>query len=190
MTRVNTRPPLETVGAGTELLRRKVLLGGCALATLSSTAWFARLANAHHGSGAFMSEQPWYLEGRLTAVEWVNPHPSIQINVAAAAQGRPWDGWVAPQSWAQLGTENTLEQTTSPAAVQGVWKVEFGSLWRQAQLGFATPPVTGQNIAMVAVRACDQSKRELRALLVQYGGRIIQQQSHRLPVGCSGRQIG
>jgi hypothetical protein len=99
-------------------------------------------------------------------------------------------GWELPAAWKELGAQPLLEATRSPVEVVGDWEVGFGSLWRQPQLGFAEPPRVGEPLALVAVRHCDPARRELRALLVQYQGRVIQQQSHRLPKGCSGERTG
>jgi hypothetical protein len=147
-------------------------------------------SRAHHGWGQFISERPWFVEGVLIAVSWQNPHPTIGLRVVSPSNGQPWMSWQVPEHWKTLDTDRLLPVTHSPAEVVGEWEVGFGSLWRQKGLGFNKPPRVGDSMAMVAVRHCTPSKKELRALLVQYQGKIIQQQSHRLPAGCSGRQTG
>lgn len=59
-------------------------------------------AEAHHAFAAeFDSEAPVLLRGKVTKVEWVNPHTWIHINVVAP--GKPDQEWMI-----EGGTPNTL----------------------------------------------------------------------------------
>jgi hypothetical protein len=166
------------------------VFGALAAAAIVSPLLGVRHASAHHGWGQFVSETPWFMEGRLVAVSWRNPHPTLQLRVAGASAGQPWMSWPLPPAWEALDAAPLLRATTSPAEVVGEWSVGLGSLWRQRELGLAEPPAVGDAIELVAVRHCTPARRELRALLLRHRGRVIQQQSHRLPPGCSGRQTG
>lgn len=73
--------------------------GAVALAALGATA---HNAWAHHAFAAeFDANSPVLLRGKVSRVEWINPHAWVHVMVAAA--GKPEQEWMV-----EGGTPNTL----------------------------------------------------------------------------------
>lgn len=72
------------------------IVAGCALLLAAAPAW------AHHAFAAeFDAKKPVKLQGKVTRVEWINPHAWIHIDAKNA------DG--TSQEWmVEAGTPNTL----------------------------------------------------------------------------------
>jgi hypothetical protein len=151
-------------------------------------------AFAHHGWGIFNIEAPVFIEGRIVEVFWGNPHPTVTIELGAPVAGEPWRAWTPPAAWVALGASPVLERVRVDPALTGRVLMEFGSLHRQAALGFPEAPRVGEVMRAIVFPSCRASDRArngaliMRPSLVQYRGQVLSQQSHRLPVGCSGRR--
>jgi hypothetical protein len=80
---------------------RKRLLAVAVIGTMASGSG-ARVASAHHSFAAeFDADQPVTLQGTITAMEWINPHTWMHVDV------RNDDGTITP--WMiEGGTPNTL----------------------------------------------------------------------------------
>ena len=76
------------------------------IATLCVAGWLASLpANAHHAFGAeFDADRPVLLTGKVTKVEWVNPHAWVHID--AVMEDGSIEAWMV-----EGGTPNTLFRT-------------------------------------------------------------------------------
>jgi len=73
-----------------------VTLGGAALLIVGATS-----AAAHHAFGAeFDANRPVLLKGKVTKVEWVNPHTWIHMDVVKDGKTETW--------MVEGGTPNTL----------------------------------------------------------------------------------
>jgi hypothetical protein len=85
-----------------DLSERRASSAGLLLAVASILSMTAAPANAHHAFAAeFDANAPVLLEGKVTKVEWINPHAWIHLDVAGD------DGTVV--SWmVEGGTPNTL----------------------------------------------------------------------------------
>ncbi len=84
-------------------MRTKLIAGLAATSVVLSLSWWAALpAFAHHAFAAeFDGNRPVNLQGKITRVEWINPHTWIHIDVK-----KP-DG--TTQGWMiEGGTPNTL----------------------------------------------------------------------------------
>jgi hypothetical protein len=90
------------------LTKRSIVVGGIALAGLALTLTVPVLA--HHAFGAeFDANRPILLKGKVTKVEWVNPHAWIHLAAdeitLAGAPKRAGNG----EEWmVEGGTPNTL----------------------------------------------------------------------------------
>ena len=81
----------------TKTLLSSALLGAGLLALAASQP-----ASAHHAFAAeFDGKAPVLLRGKVTKVEWINPHAWVHMNVATA--GKPDQVWMV-----EGGTPNTL----------------------------------------------------------------------------------
>ena len=84
-------------------MRTKLIAGIAAVGAVLSVSWLvAAPALAHHAFAAeFDGNRPVNLQGKVTRVEWINPHTWIHIEVKKA------DGTV--EKWmVEGGTPNTL----------------------------------------------------------------------------------
>src|SRR5439155_3515005 len=100
------RHPGRRPSAGTQARRRGLAVTGKVVAAALVAALFAGLAaapaNAHHAFAAeFDGKAPVLLRGKVTKMEWINPHAWIHMMVLTP--GKP------PQEWmVEGGTPNTL----------------------------------------------------------------------------------
>jgi hypothetical protein len=81
---------------------RKKLVIGLAAATAAAVTAYGTVALAHHAFAAeFDGNRPVNLRGKVTRIEWINPHTWIHIDAVNA------DGSITP--WmVEGGTPNTL----------------------------------------------------------------------------------
>ena len=78
-----------------------MMIAGAGAAVLALGA-VAQQAYAHHAFAAeFDAKAPVLLRGKVTKVEWINPH--AWVHVAVAAPGKPTTAWMV-----EGGTPNTL----------------------------------------------------------------------------------
>jgi hypothetical protein len=89
------------------------------------------LALAHHGWSGFDTDKPIYLEGKVTAARWQNPHAELKLDVPAGLKvpadlaARPLPAQAAPVDGKAL-----LARATVPAQQGRVWDVELAPLTR------------------------------------------------------------
>ena len=82
-------------------MNRKLIIAGAGAAVLALGA-VAQQASAHHAFAAeFDAKAPVLLRGKVTKVEWINPH--AWVHVAVATPGKPATAWMV-----EGGTPNTL----------------------------------------------------------------------------------
>ena len=84
-------------------MKQRFIIGAAAAAVLAVTgAGIAMQAQAHHAFAAeFDGNAPVLLRGKVTKVEWINPHAWVHMNHTEAGK--------APQAWmVEGGTPNTL----------------------------------------------------------------------------------
>jgi len=109
-------------------MKRRILLAAAAAAPVA--------ALAHHGWSSFDQDKPIYLEGRVKAVRWANPHAEAVITVeptlklpADLTQRR------MPAQSQSVDAAAILARTRLPEAVAGDWTVEFAPLFRMNAWG-------------------------------------------------------
>ena len=105
--------------------RRTLLIAGLATPGLSGLAW------AHHGWSSFDQDRPVYLEGKVTAVKWQNPHAELMLEVPAGLK-LPVDlgaRSVPPQS-APIDGKAMLAKAVVPTRKDRKWEIELAPLTR------------------------------------------------------------
>lgn len=107
--------------------RREWMLG--ALATSWITAPSAVLA--HHGWSSFDQNRPIYLEGKVVAVRWANPHVELNIEVPANLK-LPADlaKRDVPAQTAPVDGRSLLARAVVPTRKDRQWEIELAPLTR------------------------------------------------------------
>lgn len=106
-------------------------------------------ALAHHGWSSFDQDKPIYLQGRVKAVRWANPHAEVVIEVDDGLR-LPADltrRSLPAQSQAVDGAA-VLARTRLPEAAAGEWTIEFAPLSRMQAWGVRESKV-GDRIEVV-----------------------------------------
>ena len=99
----------------------------CLLAALAAP--FA--ARAHHGWSSFNIDQPVFIEGRVVAVTWQNPHAELIVELPAdyklpaGVATRP-----VPAQSANVDGKALLAKAIAPARKERRWEVELAPLTR------------------------------------------------------------
>ncbi len=135
--------------------RRDIL--GAALALPAAGAW------AHHGWSSFDQERPIYLEGRVLAARWQNPHAELDIELPAALR-LPADlaSRALPAQSAQVDGKALLAKAQLPRRTDRKWEIELAPLTRMEAWKVA-PIRPGASVALVGFTLKDESEAVLRA---------------------------
>jgi hypothetical protein len=150
--------------------RRFVLAAATAVAAplASSLAW------AHHGWSGFDQDRPIYLEGRVVASRWQNPHAELTLETApglavpADLARRP-----VPSQSANVDGPALLAKAVAPRRSDRRWTIELAPLTRMAAWNVAEIK-TGDRIAVVGFTTQDE-KGESAVLRAEYlfaGGKV------------------
>ena len=115
-------------------MKRRDILG-------AALALPAVAVRAHHGWSSFDQERPIYLEGRVTAVRWQNPHAELDIELPAALR-LPADlaSRALPAQSAQVDGKALLAKARLPTRKDRKWEIELAPLtrmeaWKVAPIG-------------------------------------------------------
>ncbi|MDB5943970.1 MAG: hypothetical protein JWQ13_3536 [Ramlibacter sp.] len=149
--------------------RREIL--GAALALPACGAW------AHHGWSSFDQERPIYLEGRVTAVRWQNPHvelelelpPALRVPADLASRALP------PQS-AQVDGKALLAKAQLPTRKDRKWEIELAPLTRMEAWKVA-PIKPGASISVVGFTPKGEQQAVLRADYLFVDGKVYAMRS-------------
>jgi hypothetical protein len=107
--------------------RRTLVLACLAAPALTCSPWVL----AHHGWSGFDQDRPVYLEGRVTAVRWQNPHAELELEVPAGLQlpadlaARP-----VPAQSAPVDSKAVLSRAVLPTRKDRKWEIELAPLTR------------------------------------------------------------
>lgn len=83
-------------------MKKQLLVAAAAVLAVSGAGIGVHKARAHHAFAAeFDANAPVMLRGRVTRVEWINPHAWVHMTVQTP--GRPAQAWMV-----EGGTPNTL----------------------------------------------------------------------------------
>lgn len=107
--------------------RRDWMIG----ATVFPWAALPLVAKAHHGWSSFDQGRPIYLEGRVIAVRWANPHAELDIEVPPNLK-LPADlaKRETPAQTAPVDGRALLAQASLPTRKDRQWEVELAPLTR------------------------------------------------------------
>lgn len=88
-------------------------------------------ALAHHGWSSFDQERPIYLEGKVSAVRWQNPHAELELEVPADLK-LPADlgARQVPAQSAPVDGKMLLAKAVVPNRKDRKWEVELAPLTR------------------------------------------------------------
>ncbi|MFN4003077.1 MAG: DUF6152 family protein [Hylemonella sp.] len=131
------------------------------------------MAQAHHGWSGFDLERPLYLQGRVVAVRWQNPHAEVVLELAAplalpADLGRR----AVPAQQAAIDGQALLARAQLPRRRDARWEIELAPLSRMQAWGIE-PLRSGMAIAVVGYTARDeQGAAVLRVEYLFIGERI------------------
>jgi hypothetical protein len=132
------------VASGSARIGRRRLLAAVTLAGLGVAP-----ARAHHGWSSFDTGRPVYLEGRVGAVQWRNPHAELQLEVPAGLKLPPdLATRPVPAQSASVDGPALLAKAVVPTRTDRVWTIELAPLtrmnaWKVPQLK------TGDAVSMV-----------------------------------------
>jgi hypothetical protein len=146
-------PPTIPMISMTPMSRRHFVLAGAAAATTSLAALPAR---AHHGWSSFDQDRPIYLEGRVVASRWRNPHAELTLE--------PTTGLVLPPDLARrsvpaqsAGVDGPalLAKAVLPRRADRRWELELAPLTRMSAWNVAEIK-PGQRLSAVGFTARDE----------------------------------
>ena len=106
-------------------------------------------ARAHHGWSSFDQDRPIYLEGKVTAVRWRNPHAELELELPASLRlpadlaARP-----LPAQSAQVDGKALLAKAQLPTRKDRKWEIELAPLTRLEAWKVAPIPV-GANVSLL-----------------------------------------
>ena len=144
--------------------RRRFVL---AAATAVTAPLATSLARAHHGWSGFDQARPIYLEGRVVASRWQNPHAELTLEttpglaVPADLARRP-----VPAQGAGVDGPALLAKATVPRRADRRWTVELAPLTRMGAWNVAEIK-PGERIAAVGFTTQDE-RGETAVMRVEY----------------------
>ncbi|MDB5965940.1 MAG: hypothetical protein JWQ72_2440 [Polaromonas sp.] len=121
--------------------RRDVIRASLAITPfgLAPAAW------AHHGWSGFDQDRPVYLEGRVAAVRWQNPHAELDIDLPATlALPRDLAQRQLPAQTSPVDSKALLAKAVLPTRRDRRWEIELAPLtrmqaWNVAEIRPGTP---------------------------------------------------
>jgi hypothetical protein len=130
--------------------RRHVLIASAALPLVATPAL------AHHGWSSFDLERPIYLEGKVAAVRWANPHAELTLDVSSL-KAVPADlaQRSVPAQAAQVDGKALLAKAQLPTRKDAKWEIELAPLARME--AWKVPEIkAGASIAMLGFTFKDE----------------------------------
>lgn len=116
------------------------------LAAFGALPWGAL---AHHGWSSFDQGRPIYLEGKVIAARWQNPHAELELEIPPGLTLPP-DLWqrALPNQSAPVDGKALLAQAVLPTRKDRKWAVELAPLTRMSAWKIA-PLKPGDHISLV-----------------------------------------
>ena len=125
--------------------RREWMLGALA----SPWALVPSVTLAHHGWSSFDQDRPIYLEGKVVAVRWANPHAELDIEVPASVK-IPADlaKRDVPAQSAPVDGRSLLARAVVPTRKDRQWEIELAPLTRME--AWKVPEIkVGESVALL-----------------------------------------
>jgi hypothetical protein len=128
-------------------------------------------ARAHHGWSSFDQDRPLFLQGRVVAVRWQNPHAELELELPADYKV-PADvaGREVPAQSAPVDGKALLARAGAPARKDRRWTIELAPLtrldaWRMA------PVKVGATVGVLGYTLQGDREPVLRAEYVYVDGK-------------------
>ncbi len=123
----------------------------------------APAALAHHGWSSFDPNKPFFVEGKVKAVRWRNPHAEIDIDLPAELK-LPADlaSRQVPAQAITIDAPEVLRNTRLPARKDRVWTIELAPLSRM-QAWQVAPLTVGESVQIVGYTLANESEPVIRA---------------------------
>ncbi len=138
--------------------RRNFLL---ALPSSGFALGFAKLSLAHHGWDSYDESRPIYLEGKVKATKWQNPHAEIAVTTANDLKLPPGlAGRIPPAQTSPVNGSKILSSAVVPTQ-RGDWVLELAPMTRIAAWKIVEPKA-GDTVAAIGFTYKDE-KGEARA---------------------------
>lgn len=133
-------------------MQRRSLLVASAASALAA-ALPTRLAYAHHGWSSFDGRRPLYLEGKVAAVRWANPHAHIEVEPMADLR-LPADlaKRTVPAQQASVDVAGVLGAAQLPNRRSERWMLELAPLFRM-QAWDVAPLKEGDTVSLIGYAA-------------------------------------
>jgi hypothetical protein len=127
-------------------------------------------AAAHHGWSSFDQQQPLYIEGRIKAVQWRNPHAEAVLTVGSEL-ALPADlaARTLPAQQQAVDGKALLAKVRLPAAAAGDWEIEFAPLTRM-EAWKVTPLKPGDRVALIGYAGVAGKPKLMRVEYLIVGG--------------------
>lgn len=92
---------------------------------------FVPLARAHHGWSSFDQDKVLYLEGKVTAVRWQNPHAELDLELAPGLKLPPdLASRNLPAQTANIDGKALVAKAAVPTRKDRTWEIELAPLTR------------------------------------------------------------
>jgi Family of unknown function (DUF6152) len=125
--------------------RREWMLGALAAPWVVAP----RAVLAHHGWSSFDQDRPIYLEGKVLAVRWANPHAELDVEVPANLK-LPADlaNRAVPAQTAPVDGRALLARAVVPTRKDRQWEIELAPLTRMET--WKVPEIkVGESVSML-----------------------------------------
>lgn len=130
-------------------------------------------ARAHHGWSSFNIDQPVFIEGRVVAVTWQNPHAELIVELPADYKlPAGLAARVVPAQSANVDGKALLAKAIAPARRERRWEVELAPLTRLSDWKVA-PIAVGATVGVLGYTLQDQkAEAVVRAEYLFVGGQV------------------
>ncbi len=125
--------------------RRELMLGALTIPWVAAPS----VVLAHHGWSSFDQDRPIYLEGKVVAVRWANPHAELDIEVPANLKV-PADlaNRAVPAQTAPVDGRALLARAVVPTRKDRQWEIELAPLTRMET--WKVPEIkVGESVSML-----------------------------------------
>jgi hypothetical protein len=138
---------------------------------------------AHHGFGSFDIKVMYYIAGRVTRLEWADPHFMLNLEVEPGLKVPP-DIWsIEMPRDAEIAMSIPDDLVPLPIGAQPeTWELTMPSLERARKIGLDREAVEpGRMIAGIGYRGCDMHDNEFRCDLLLIDGKAYALRPFALP---------
>ena len=130
-------------------------------------------ARAHHGWSSFNIDQPVFIEGRVVAVTWQNPHAELMVELPADYKlPAGLAARAVPAQSANVDGKALLAKAIAPPRKERKWEVELAPLTRLSDWKVA-PIAVGATVGVLGYTLQDpKGEAVVRAEYLFVGGQV------------------